>query len=40
MIEVGKWILAIDNPFGLSHTITAGIARAKGCKADILYGKT
>ncbi len=30
MLEVGDWVLAVGNPFGLSHTITAGIVSAKG----------
>ena len=29
-LEVGEWVLAIGNPFGLGHTITAGIVSAKG----------
>lgn len=29
-IEVGQWVLAIGNPFGLSGTLTAGIVSAKG----------
>ena len=29
-IEVGDWAVAIGNPFGLAHTVSAGIVSAKG----------
>ncbi len=29
-IQVGDWVVAIGNPFGLGHTVTQGIISAKG----------
>jgi serine protease Do len=37
-LEVGEWVVAIGNPFGLDHTVTAGIVSAKGRSAREVPG--
>ncbi|NUN12065.1 MAG: trypsin-like peptidase domain-containing protein [Myxococcales bacterium] len=29
-VRIGEWVIAIGNPFGLNHTVTAGIVSATG----------
>jgi serine protease Do len=36
-LDVGDWVVAIGNPFGLSHTVSAGILSAKGRTREQLY---
>ncbi len=38
VIDVGDWVVAIGNPFGLSHTVSAGILSAKGRTRDDVKG--
>jgi serine protease Do len=36
-VQIGEWVMAIGNPFGLDHTVTAGIISAKG-RRDVRPG--
>jgi serine protease Do len=37
-VEVGEWVVAIGEPYGLQSTVTAGIVSAKGRRGDELGG--
>jgi serine protease Do len=37
-LKVGDWVVAIGNPFGLEHTVSAGIVSAKGRTRDDVQG--
>lgn len=38
ILAVGDWVVAIGNPFGLSHTVSAGILSAKGRTREDVKG--
>jgi serine protease Do len=37
-VRVGDWLVAIGNPFGLQHTVSAGILSAKGRTSQDVQG--
>lgn len=37
-LEVGNWVIAIGNPYGLDHTVTTGIVSAMGRAKESLTG--
>ncbi len=38
-LDIGEWVIAIGNPFGLGHTVTAGIVSAKGRRDIVPAGR-
>jgi serine protease Do len=38
-VDIGDWVIAVGNPFGLEETVTAGILSAKGRNLNMLRGE-
>ncbi len=38
-VQIGEWVLAVGNPFGLNSTVTAGIVSSKARNLNILRGE-
>ena len=38
-LQIGEWVMAIGNPFGLDHTVTVGIVSAKS-RRDVQPGRS
>lgn len=38
VVQIGEWVLAVGNPFGLNSTVTAGIVSSKARNLNILRG--